>query len=63
MFHQTNLTTLEMPLSETLHHHRGSPFGFANRCILDFANAPSKSLTSLGTSDMPKSLGDMEKNK
>ena len=28
----------------------------SNRCILDFANAPSKSLTSLGTSDVPRTF-------
>ncbi|SNR83689.1 hypothetical protein [Desulfurobacterium atlanticum] len=31
-------------------------FGSYNRCISDFAIAPSKFLASLGTSDMPKTL-------
>jgi len=39
------------------------PFRSPNRCIPDFANALFKFLAPLGTSDMPKSLGDMEKNK
>ena len=30
-----------------------------NRCISDFANAPSKFLASLGTSDMPKPLSEI----
>jgi len=30
-----------------------------NRCIFDYANAPSKSLASLGTSDMPRTLYEM----
>ena len=30
-----------------------------NRCISDFANAPSKFLASLGTSDMPNTLSDI----
>jgi len=34
-------------------------FGSLNRRIFDFANAPSKFLASLGTSDMPKPLGDI----
>ena len=29
-------------------------FGSYNRCISNFANAPSKFLASLGTSDMPR---------
>ena len=32
-----------------------------NRCISDFANASSKFLASLGTSDMPRTLGDIAK--
>ena len=35
------------------------PFGSPNRCISDFADAPSKFLATLGTSDMPKTLCDM----
>jgi len=34
-------------------------FGSYNRCISDFANALSKFLAPLGTSDMPKPLGDI----
>jgi len=55
MFRQTNPTTLEMPPSETLRHYCGSPLtGSPN-----FANALSKFLASLGTSDMPKTLGNI----
>jgi len=32
-----------------------------NRSISDFANASSKFLASLGTSDMPRTLGDIAK--
>jgi len=60
MSRQTNLTTLEMPPSETLRHCRGSPLsGSPNRCISDFANAASKFLASLGTSDMPGTLSEI----
>lgn len=31
-----------------------------NKCISDFADAPSKFLAPLGTSDMPKTLDDSE---
>jgi len=46
------------PPSETLRHYRGSPLsGSPNRCISDFANTPSKFLATLGTSDIPNTLG------
>lgn len=32
-----------------------------NRCISDYADAPSKFLASLGTSDIPQTLGEMPK--
>ena len=38
---------------------RTFPFGSLNKCVSDFANAPSKFLASLGTSDMPKTLAEM----
>jgi len=40
---------------------RCSPFGSANKCVSDFANASSKFLASLGTSDMPRTLSEMSK--
>ncbi len=46
----------EPPNSAVLHT---LPFGSPNRCISDFANASSKFLASLGTSDIPKTLGDI----
>jgi len=49
-----------VPPSETFRYYRGSPLlGSPNRCISDFAIAASKFLTPLGTSDMPKTLGDI----
>ena len=43
-----------------LRHYRGLPLmGSPNRYISDFANAPSKFLASLGTSDTLETLGDM----
>ena len=42
-----------------LRHYRGLPLmGSPNRYISDFANAPSKFLASLGTSDTLETLGD-----
>jgi len=38
--------------SETHRHCRDSPFVSPNRCISDFANAPSKLLAMLRTSDI-----------
>jgi len=38
---------------------RCSPFGSANRCISDFANAPSKSSAIPKTSDTPRKLYEM----
>ncbi len=35
------------------------PFGSPNRCISDFADAPSKFLAPLGTSDMPRTLSEI----
>ncbi len=34
-----------------------------NRCISDFANASSKFLAPLGTSDMPKTLSEIARNR
>lgn len=36
--------------------------GSLNRCISDYANAPSKLLALLGTSDMPKPLYEIARN-
>jgi len=42
---------------------RTLPLGSLNRCISNFANAPSKFLAPLGTSDMPRTLSEMAGNK
>jgi len=51
--------------------HSAETFGFLaspsarsyNRCISDFANASSKFLASLGTSDMPRTLTHRRKSR
>ena len=46
---------------KTLRHFRGLPLsGSPNRFISDYANAPSKFLASLGTSDMPRMFGEID---
>jgi len=51
-----------VPPSETLRYFRSSPLtGLPNRCFSDFANASSKFLAPLGTSDMSRTLSEISK--